>query len=84
MGFLASLIVILMLVLVWQGKTLTERRSELSAIEQAVSATPVQAQALAKVKIGKNADGTIWIEPAKPKKAQLGKQDNGTPIMILE
>ena len=58
---------------------------EMVMIEQNIRQTPVQTKALARLDIGQNKDGTIWIQPKNPKKAKVGKDEtNGELLLMLE
>lgn len=84
MGGLIAIALILLALNLWLGISLKNSRAELAEIQQNIEQTPVQAQALAKVNIGKNDDGTLWIEAKQKRKAEVGKSTNGKPLMMLE
>lgn len=84
MGGLIAIALILLTLNLWLGISLKNNRAELAEIQQNIEQTPVQAQVLAKVNIGKNDDGTLWIEAKQKKKAEVGKSTNGKPLMMLE
>lgn len=84
LGLVGALVLVLMIWSMILAKNITAQHAELTNIKQAVNQSPIQAQALAKVQIGKNDDGTIWIEPKNHKKSELGKSTDGKPLMLLK
>lgn len=57
---------------------------ELKQIELNIQKTPIQTRALAKIQIGQNKDGSIWIQPKNPKKSEIGRDHNNNPLIILD
>ena len=57
---------------------------ELKQIELNIQKTPIQTRALAKIQIGQNKDGSIWIQPKNPKKSAVGRDHNNNPLITLD
>lgn len=85
LGLLVACLLGLGLANLWLYIKYQDTAKELKQIELNIHKTPLQTRALAKVQIGQNKDGSIWIQPKNPKKSAVGRDYNdNSPLIILD